>query len=74
MYIIDIVDILIEWQRCVQNIRKYLRKIVQILLKPFFIIIFKMVNKFSCYITIIILFLLIINQYETKIDFDMWSY
>lgn len=74
MYIIDIVDILIEWQRYVQNIRKYLRKIVQILLKPFFIIIFKMVNKFSCYITIIILFLLIINQYETKIDFDMWSY
>lgn len=37
------------------------------LLKPF-IIVSKMINKFSCYITIIILFLSIINK--IKIDFD----
>lgn len=38
------------------------------LIKLSFIIVFKIINKFSCYITIIILFLSIINQ--IKIDFD----
>lgn len=38
------------------------------LLKLSFIIVSKMISKFSCYITIIILFLSIINQ--IKIDFD----
>lgn len=37
------------------------------LLKSFFIIISKMINKFSCYITIIMLFSSIINQMKQKL-------